>query len=454
MASTNAQGSNIAVSTTDARLLAVQAAKEQAIKEAEKTYNSMIQQTDQYYDAQIDASKDWAKKQQQLQQENTDFAIEKIEQQKEKTEKDYTKEQSGAYVDWQRQSNEYGAGAETRAASGLLNTGYSESSQVSMYNGYQNRVAVAREVFNLAIQNFDNNIKDAQLHNNSILAEIEFESLQTQLELALECFNYKNDLRRELAAIKTGREDAYYQRYQDVLQQINTENALAEQIRQYNEEYALTVQQAAEEQRRYEAEQERKTQEEAEEQRRYEAERALKEQQLAEEIRQYNEGQKLKEQQLAEEIRQYNESQALKEKQLAEEQWQFDIKNAQSRESSKEQPAITAPLEMPVTSPKEQSASKSSSNNSGGVSNGGRTYSGGARSFGGSNNSTETAHFTTYESATAYLRASGVTKGDGGLMTKSEWARRKAGGSGAEAQYSTYTDYLNAYVEWKRAYPD
>ena len=112
MASTNAQGSNIAVSTTDARLLAVQAAKEQAIKEAEKTYNSMIQQTDQYYDAQIDASKDWAKKQQQLQQENTDFAIEKIEQQKEKTEKDYTKEQSGAYVDWQRQSNEYGAGVD------------------------------------------------------------------------------------------------------------------------------------------------------------------------------------------------------------------------------------------------------------------------------------------------------------------------------------------------------
>ena len=450
MASTNAQGSNIAVSTTDARLLAVQAAKEQAIKEAEKTYNSMIQQTDQYYDAQIDASKDWAKKQQQLQQENTDFAIEKIEQQKEKTEKDYTKEQSGAYVDWQRQSNEYGAGAETRAASGLLNTGYSESSQVSMYNGYQNRVAVAREVFNLAIQNFDNNIKDAQLHNNSILAEIEFESLQTQLELALECFNYKNDLRRELAAIKTGREDAYYQRYLDVLDQITAEEQAAEEQRRYDAEWAFRQEQADEEKRRYDAEQAWKEAQAAEDKRQYDAEWAWKMEQAAEEQRRYEVEQAWKEAQAAEEKRQFDAQQALKEAQAAEEKRQFDIKNAQEQEKNVKTLTIETPLNLPVKAPP---ITKSDSKSGGGVSDGGRTHSGGSRSF-GEKESTATTHFTTYESAAAYLRASGATKNDGGIMTKTEWARRKAGGSGAEAQYSTYTDYLNAYVDWKRAYPD
>ena len=45
----------------------------------------------------------------------------------------------------------------------------------------------------------------------------------------------------------------YYTRYQDVLRQINTENALAEEIRQYNESLALEKQKLAEEQRQFNA---------------------------------------------------------------------------------------------------------------------------------------------------------------------------------------------------------
>ena len=229
----------MAVNYDDNRFKEVETDKEAALKEVESTYSGMINDTDDYYKAQIDASKEWADKQTQLQQEQTDFAIEKIEQEKTQAKKDYTKEQSGAYVDWQKQSNEYGANAEKEAEMGMANTGYSESSQVSTYNTYQNRVATAREAYNVAILNYNNAIKDARLQNNSVLAEIAYNALQQQLELSLQGFQYKNQLLLELADKKMQTENMYYQRYQDVLNQINTENALAEQIRQFNAEMAL-----------------------------------------------------------------------------------------------------------------------------------------------------------------------------------------------------------------------
>jgi hypothetical protein len=198
----------------------------------------MINISDQYYQDQIDAANDWAETQKKNQQAQTDFAIEQIEQQKAQAQKDYTKEQSGAYVDWQKQSNQYGANAEAMAAQGMANTGYAESSQVSMFNTYQNRITAARESYNLAVMNYNNAIKDARLQNNSRLAEIAYEALQAQLELSLQGFQYKNELIREKTNQKRAVEDTYYGRYQDVLKQINTENALAEEVRQYNERLA------------------------------------------------------------------------------------------------------------------------------------------------------------------------------------------------------------------------
>lgn len=230
---------NYDIDYDDSRFKQVESDKSAALNEVDKTYGDMISQSDKFYQDQINASKDWADKQSQLQQEKTDFAIEKVEQQKEQAKKDYTKEQSGAYVDWRKQSNQYGAESEQMAASGLNNTGLSESSQVSMYNTYQNRVAKARESYNLAVQNYNNSITEARLQNNSVLAEIAYEALQKQLELSLQGFQYKNTLVIEQANKRTEIENEYYNRYQDVLKQINTENALAEEIRQYNEQMAL-----------------------------------------------------------------------------------------------------------------------------------------------------------------------------------------------------------------------
>lgn len=255
------------INYSDERFSQVAADKNVALSDLEQTYAGMINSADSYYNSQIEASKQWAEKQSALQQEQTDFAIEQIEQQKEQSRKDYIKEQSGAYTDWQKQSNKYGIKAEQQASAGLSGTGYSESSQVSMYNTYQNRVATAREAVNQAILHYNNAITEARLQNNAALAEIELKALQDQLELALEGFQYKNQLILDKANRKTEIENTYYNRYLDVLNQINQENSLAEEIRQYNASLA-------EDQRQFDLSL-------AEDQRQFDAS-------LAEEIRQYN----------------------------------------------------------------------------------------------------------------------------------------------------------------------
>ena len=282
---------NYDINYDDPKFKNVESQKQAALRENNNTYDNMINQSDKYYQDQINAVKDYGKQQQEIQQANTDFAIEQINQQKDQAAKDYKKEQSGAYVDWQKQSNQYGANAEQQAAQGLNNTGYSESSQVSMYNTYQNRVATARESFNKAILNYDNAIKDAQLQNNSKLAEIAFNTLQTQLELNLQGFQYKNQLILDKVAQNRSIDSEYYSRYQDVLKQMNTENTMKEQIRQYNQNFAQQEKEYQEGIRQFNTQMEYYKQKDAKEY-------AYKIKQLEEQKRQFEQEYKLKKKQM------------------------------------------------------------------------------------------------------------------------------------------------------------
>ena len=225
-----------AVNYDDERLTSVKNEQVQKEQEATEMYDNMVKDSDSFYDAQINASKEWADKQSEIQQANTDFAIEKINQEKEKAEKDYTKEQKASYADYQKQINDYGVNAELMAEQGLKNSGYSETSRVSMYNTYQNRVATARESLNNAVLSYNTAIKEAQLANNSKLAEIANNALQQQLELALQGFQYKNTLlqskQQELSSIS----DRYDSRYQNVLNQINIELERQKEVDEMNEQ--------------------------------------------------------------------------------------------------------------------------------------------------------------------------------------------------------------------------
>ena len=277
---------NETVDYNDKRLTDVKAEQTQKESEINQTYDNMINNSNKFYQDQIDASKEWAQKQGELQQANTNLAIEQINQQKEQTQKDYTKEQKASYTDYQKQVNDYGVNAEKMAAAGLNNTGYSETSKVSMYNTYQSRVATARDGLNKAILQYNNSIKEAQLANNSKLAEIYSNALQQQLELSLKGFQYKNSLiEAKINQINTNN-TRYDNKYQNVLEQINQEienrrnmyniysdainsdRKLTESVKQFNQEMELKKQQFNEEMKykREQAEQE---------QRRWEKEYAL-----------------------------------------------------------------------------------------------------------------------------------------------------------------------------------
>lgn len=229
---------NYSIDYSDQRFTDVNDAKADALTDLEQTYGGMIGQANGFYQQQIDAVNKWGDEQIALQNQQTEFAKEQIEQQREQAQKDYLKEQSGAYVDWQKQSNKYGANAEQMASAGLTGTGFAETSQVGMYNTYQMRVASARESMSRAMLNYDNAIKDAMLQNNAAIAEIAYQTLQQSLQLALEGFQYENQLLLDKANKKIEIDNIYYNRYQDVLQQINHENAVKEDIRQYNETMA------------------------------------------------------------------------------------------------------------------------------------------------------------------------------------------------------------------------
>lgn len=228
----------MASTTNDYRLTNVTNEKNNALNDMNNKYNTMISDSNSYYQNLINASKDYQNKQSQIQQENTNFTIEKLEQQKAKQERDYTKEQKGAYTDYEKAIDKYGVGAEEMASKGMSNTGYSETSKMTAFNTYQNRYATARQSYNDAIMNYDNSIKEARLQNNSALAEIAYNSLQKQLELSLEGFKYKNELIQQQFSNKMDIESLYETKYNNVLNQINTENSLAEQKRQFDAQMA------------------------------------------------------------------------------------------------------------------------------------------------------------------------------------------------------------------------
>lgn len=210
------------------------------LKNVNKLYDSMVNNSNKFYDDQVNAVKDYQKTQTDIQNEQNKLAMDKINQQKEWANQDYVKEQKASYADWQKQSNQYGANAEANAK--MINSGYSESSQVQMYTAYQNRVATARDSFNRIITEYDNQMNDAIIQNKAKLAELAYNSLKERLSLALEGFQYKNTLLEKKLTAQNDVKDRYYNRWQDVRSQINTEKALKEQIREFNANLKLEKQ--------------------------------------------------------------------------------------------------------------------------------------------------------------------------------------------------------------------
>lgn len=197
--------------------------KNAALKENEQLYGQIRQDTDKYYTAQVDAAKQWADKQTGIQNQQNALTQEKLRHQKDKAQEGYQKEQQGAYIDWQKQSDRHGVQAEQAAAGGVQNSGFAETTLAGYYNTYQNRVATARQTYQDAVFAYDNAMKEAALRNSAALAEIAYKTLQTSLSLSLQMFQYKNQMAISQADRKQQLDNLYYDRQHSIPSQLRNE---------------------------------------------------------------------------------------------------------------------------------------------------------------------------------------------------------------------------------------
>ena len=242
------------VNYNDDRFNKVEQDKQSELDKYNQKYDQLINERNEFTNQQQQLVDNWQQTQDKIANDNLNFQKELYEQQKQKAEEEYQKEAKASYIDYQKEVDKYGVSRENEAANGLSNSGYSESSKVDMYNTYQNRVASARSSLNDAKLEFDNAIKEATLTNNAQLAENALTALQQKLQIALEGFNYKTEQENNRLNWNYTINDTYYNRYQDVEDQINYENQQAEAIRQWNEQMAYQKEQQRLEQQRWQSE--------------------------------------------------------------------------------------------------------------------------------------------------------------------------------------------------------
>ena len=232
-----------------------------ALSNLDQQYSDAIRETEQVYDKAaeqyvIDANDGKTTAVEQLMETQTALtnqAIAEIEQEREQSEKDYIKEQAGAYADWQKQSDAYGVNAEKMASNGLTRSGYSESSQVQMYSDYQARVTSARETFKRAELNFTNAITNARLQNNAALAQIALDAFAKQSEIAIQGLTAKNGLLSEWTSQKIAVNTMYDNRYQTILDQIYREEQMQLEREKMAQDQAQWSAQMAQDQAQFEA---------------------------------------------------------------------------------------------------------------------------------------------------------------------------------------------------------
>ena len=226
------------VNPNDERLLDVKAEGQAAEDASNAAFDSAIANNTTTQTELLDKIDANTAEQKAAQQAQSDLAIQKIEQNKEWAKSDYLKEQKGAYVDWQKQSNPYGVNAEQMAANGLTNTGYSESSQVAMYTAYQNRIATAREAYTRAVVSYDTAIAEAKATNSVALAEIASKALEQSLNIAVQFAMQNNSLlvqkAQQAATIKQNTFTNYMSVYNQLQDEAQHNESMAEQRRQFN----------------------------------------------------------------------------------------------------------------------------------------------------------------------------------------------------------------------------
>lgn len=227
------------INQTQQQINNLQTEKQNAINEYETGYNNQLQQYNDLQQQQQNYIDTWAANQKEQQQKQTDYNIGLIEQNKKEAAEGTQKQTQDAYVDYMKQTNQYGGALENLASRGLATQGYSESSKIAMYNTYQNRVATANAALTKANTDYDNQIQQALLNNDAALAETALEQMKQTYALALQGFEYTSNLYNQRLSYLQNIENTYYDRGQN-LQALQAGYAgELGKIRQYQDEIQL-----------------------------------------------------------------------------------------------------------------------------------------------------------------------------------------------------------------------
>ena len=233
----------MAVNYNDDRFLQLEEEKKNQLEQTNQQFDDLMNEREDLTNQQNDLINKWEQTQSSNLDQQLQFQKDLIEQQKQEAQKAYEQEAKSAYTDYRKETDAYGVSREQQVGAGMGNTGYSESSKVSMYNTYQNRLATSKQTMDKAYIEFDNAIREAQLTNDVTKAENALTALQQKLQIALEGFNYKSEQTQNKLNWQYQIGNDYYNKYQDVQNQINYENEQAEARRQWEEQMAYQKEQ-------------------------------------------------------------------------------------------------------------------------------------------------------------------------------------------------------------------
>ena len=204
--------------------------------------NNPYADLEQKYANNINQQNEWLNESEKIQNEqidaNTKQTLNEIEQQRKYTQQDFNKEARGAYQDYKNLVNPYGVQAENIYSNGLGNSGYSETSKLNAYNTYQNRYATARESTDRLMEDFNNQMTQAQLEGNRELAQVALNKLQTQMDNLWNQLNFDSSLTQNKANYNQWLEQFEHQKQQDAIS--NSSSSGSSSYSNYSNPYALT----------------------------------------------------------------------------------------------------------------------------------------------------------------------------------------------------------------------
>ena len=222
----------------DERLAAINAEKQAALDKSKSTYDNMLQDNQNLLDQNVNYAEEYERTQNEALDKQLALYQENIEKQKEEARKNQEVESLKAKNDYLAFSNPYGTNAENLATKGQLKSGIAQTTQLGGYNAYQNRLASANKAMQDAFTQYDLDMNEAIVNNDVQKAQNALAKLEMILGYTQSFYDTKNTITQNQLTNQQQLDSEYYNRYQDIINQINYEKEQAEKLRQYQEQMA------------------------------------------------------------------------------------------------------------------------------------------------------------------------------------------------------------------------